>query len=191
MNISITIDKKGFSGVKVVNVVDYLKRMAEIVKVDIQDHLENSQAITGGSLAPLSPKTVERKSKPHKIKYPGEAAISAVSVNKKQRAEILKKLGSLADRSEYSKMSGDGFTGKRYISKFPSKPLIDGGNLLRNQKIEKVSDSEYNITIGVQRNNPSDHQPAKRLNEVRPFFGISEQATGKIRSTVLKNVVVK
>ena len=154
MTISITIDKKGFSGVKVANITDYLKRMAEIVKVDIQEHLENSQAITGGSLAPLSPKTVARKSKPHKIKYPGEAAMSA----------------------------GKG----KYISKFPSRPLIDGGNLLRNQTIEKVSDTEYVIKVGPQRKTP-----AKYLNEERKFFGISDTATGKIRSTVLKNVVVK
>lgn len=166
MNISVTLERKGISGLKVANVENYLKQMAQIVKLDIQDHIEDSEQITGGAMAGLAQSTIEHKRSPHEIDNPGEAAMLAGSLKPKRKNAKAVRL---------------------FVSKFPTKPLIDGGNLLKNQTIEKVSDKEYIIKVGSQRK-----EIAAKMQRSRPFFGISEKALTKIRNTVFgKSFLIK
>ena len=173
MQLSVTLTRTGLGQFKVIDAKKLLKQFAVIVERDILEHLENGQQIDdAGALAPLAQSTIARKREPHEIDFPGRFAKSA---------------GRLPPTGKGKKQK----VGKPlYISQFPTKPLIDGGNLMDNflgGRTIKEIENGYEMRIGVQR-----HEIAKKLQIARPFFGISPTAKAEFESKIVgKPFIVK
>ena len=126
--------------------------VGHIVKLDIQRGIAQQVDADGKPYAALKPETVLRKSKPHHIDHPGQTAIPA-------------------DQDD------EGRT--RYVSQFPSKRLMDGGNLFMNQNVRGYGD-RAEISVGPTRIDAASGQMDRGTN----FFAVSQTAAKNIMAYV-------
>ena len=163
------------------NADQFVREGIGIIVKDIRYGINSGIDLNNTQFRPLAQSTIERKRKPHIIDNPGKEAIAASRVlNIVQRASIARGTSSFTGRNNKITVTGGKKLQRqqaRYISKRPTSPLIDGGNLEENQSIA-INGDMGTITIGPERNAiGSILQNQKGFR----FFGISVRAEESIR----------
>lgn len=185
------IDMSGFKGVTIENAGESLYQIAQMIKLDIQNHIKNRMRIDdSGPQKSLKASTIKRKSRPHIIENPGTMAIPAFRVlNQTQARSIKRGASSFTGKRGITKAGTRRLNSQqaRYISKEPETPLIDGGNLLFNQSIERISDQEVHIFIGPQRSTIAGYLEDKGFK----FWGISPTAVKNIGTYLLRKKLLR